>query len=296
MRINQTARLALFLFASGLVTSCGSSGSDKDQNAKDFAAAEDSLNSHIEEVAANMPSPTEIPYLLQATGAEFNGDLLNPRTKVDSYASQTDKAALNLGVYAADIGYLTYYDKTQEAIDYLNSCKSLADNLNVLGSFDVAMLKRFEDNIANKDSLARLLDGAVNNTEHYLRNEQRSKLAAMTITGSFVEGLYISTGLVDSYPKDILPDDARNLILTPLIRVILEQKKSVENLQSMLQTVDQAGIVGEIMTDLTDLKNTYAELNIDEQIKNNRADLVLSDKNLVKVSTIVKKMRTAITG
>ena len=145
------------LIAIGLA-SCGSSSSDKDKNSSEFKEAEESLKEQIEEVIYNIPSPSEIPYLLQATGAEFNESLVNPRTKVDQYAARTDKAALNLGVYAADIGYLSSYDKTQEAIDYLNSTKTLADNLGIIGSFDVEILQKFEANISNKDSLTRLLD------------------------------------------------------------------------------------------------------------------------------------------
>jgi hypothetical protein len=51
--------------------------------------------------------------LLQATGAEFNQSLLNDRSKVDQYSSRNDKAALNLGI-AADIGYLSSYDKLRK--------------------------------------------------------------------------------------------------------------------------------------------------------------------------------------
>src|SRR5688572_10531912 len=196
------------LMAIGLA-SCGSSGSDKDKNSSEFKEAEESLKKQIEDVIYNIPSPSEIPYLLQATGAEFNESLLNPRTKVDQYASRTDKAALNLGVYAADIGYLTSYDKTQEAIDYLNSTKTLADNLGVIGSFDVEVLQKFEANISNKDSLTKLLDRTIKKTESYLADDNRNKLSALVVTGSFVEGLHISTGLIKSYPKDLLPDDKR---------------------------------------------------------------------------------------
>jgi hypothetical protein len=35
-------------------------------------------------------------------------------------------------------------------------------------------------------------------------------------------------------------------------------------------------------------------LNIDEQIKNNRSDMVLTDKNLVEITKIVEKMRKSI--
>ncbi|HEY5824809.1 MAG TPA: hypothetical protein VIT44_10610, partial [Cyclobacteriaceae bacterium] len=220
--------------------------------------------------------------------------LINDRKKVDSYAARNDKAALNLGVYAADIGYLTSYDKTQEAIDYLNATKILADNLGVIGSFDVDILKKFEANIANKDSLASLLNETVQKTDRYLKDDNRNKLASLMVTGSFVEGLYVSTGLIKSYPKNILPDDARNLVLTPLMRVVLQQEKSVSELLSMLSTLEQTDPVTTLVADLTALDASYRALNIDEQIKNNRADLVLSDKNLVDITNIVEKMRKSI--
>lgn len=283
------------MLALGMI-SCGSSGDDKSKNAEDFDAAnEERLKDQIEEVVYNIPSPSEIPYLLQATGAEFNQGLVNPRTKLDQYITRSDKAALNLGVYTADIGYLSSYDKTQEAIDYLAAAKTLADNLNIIGSFDFDVLQRFEANISNKDSLAILLNDAVHQTERFLRDDNRNRLASLVITGSFIEGLYISTGLVKSYPKDILPDDARNLVLTPLIRIVLEQKKSVSELVAMLSSLEQTEPISAVMDDLKKLDATYAALNIEDQIKNNRADMVLTDKNLIEIATIVERVRKSIT-
>ena len=279
------------------LASCGSSSSDKDKNSAEFEDADENLKQQLEELIYNIPSPSEIPYLLQATGAEFNESLINPRTKVDQYASRTDKAALNLGVYAADIGYLSSYDKTQQAIDYLNSTKTLADNLGVIGSFDVEVLQKFEANISNKDSLTRLLDRTIKKTQTYLADDNRNKLSALVVTGSFIEGLYISTGLVKSYPKDLLPDDSRNLVLTPIIRVILDQKKSCvrhgEN--AFIYSVEQTEPVTTIASDLKALEATYASLNIDEQIRNNKANLVLSDANLIEITNIVEKIRMNIT-
>ncbi|MBL0743867.1 hypothetical protein [Chryseolinea lacunae] len=282
------------LIATGLA-SCGKSSSEKDQNSSDFKEAEESLQKQIEEVVYNIPSPTEIPYLLQATGAEFNESLVNPRTKVDQYASRADKAALNLGVYAADIGYLSSYDKTQEAIDYLNSAKTLADNMNVIGSFDADVLKKFEENISNKDSLTSILNQTIKKTELFLKDDNRTKLSALVVTGSFVEGLYISTGLVKSYPKDLLPNDQRAVVLTPLMRVVVKQKNSVSELIKMLSASEQTESVTTIVADLKSLEAAYTALNIDEQIKNNKANLVLTDKNLIEITTIVDKLRKSIT-
>jgi hypothetical protein len=276
------------------LASCGSGKEDKDKNSEEFDEA-GSLKQQIEEVVYNIPSPSEIPYLLQATGAEFNETLLNSRQKVDKYTAHNDKAALNLGVYVADIGYLTSYDKTQEAIDYLTVCKTLADNLGLIGTFDSELGKQFEANISNKDSLAHLLDRTIKQAEAFLVDDNRNKLSSLVVTGSFVEGLHISTGLIRSYPKDILDKDSRNLVLTPLMRVVLEQKKAVSELLKMLSTVEQSEPITSISKDLKALEDAYQKLNIEEQIKNNQANLVLSDKNLEEITNIVEKIRTEIT-
>jgi hypothetical protein len=286
----------IVLLAAGLA-SCGSSSKDeKDKNSDEFNEANDNLKKQIEDVVYNIPSPSEIPYLLQATGAEFNESLVNPRTKVDQYVTRTDKEALNLGVYAADIGYLSSYDKTQEAIDYLTACKTLADNLGLIGTFDAEVIQKFEQNISNKDSLTHLLDKTIKRTENYLNDDNRNKLSSLVIAGSFIEGLYISTGLIKSYPKNILPDDKRNLVLTPIMRIVLEQRKSVSDLLKMLAAVDQTDPVTQMITELQSLEKAYAAMNIEEQIKNNRADLVLSDKNLEEITNIVERLRKGITG
>lgn len=268
---------------------------DKKVSDGDFPPSDEQLVEKLQKLANELPSPTEIPYIIQASGAEFNESFLNPRSKTDSYVPRVDKAALNLGVYTADIGYLVSYEKTQEAIDYLNSCKILADNLGVIGSFDIELLKRFEANIANKDSLSNLLDQTIRQTERLLRDDARTKLAVLVMTGSFVEGLYISTGLVNSYPKDLLPADSRNLILTPVIQVILNQKKSVDDLLEMLTSVEQTDPVATIVNDVQELQKAYNALDIEEQINQNRADLILTDKNLVQITEIVGRIRTLIT-
>ncbi len=295
MKFKYPIYFCLSAFIAFSLSSCGSSSSDKDKNAKDFNEADQNLKQQIEGVVYNIPSPSEIPYLLQATGAEFNQSLLSDRSKVDQYAARTDKAALNLGVYAADIGYLTSYEKSQEAIDYLGACKTLADNLNIIGSFDVEILKKFEANIANKDSLSHLLNQTIQKTEDFLNDDNRNKLSSLIVTGSFIEGLYISTGLIKSYPKDILAADKRNLVLSPLMRIILEQKKSVGELIKMLSAVEQTDPITSIVSELKNLDKAYLSLNIEEQIKNNRADLVLTDKNLEEITKTVEKLRKGIT-
>lgn len=284
------------LLVIGLVA-CGSQqgSEDKSDTSEEFEQAESDLKGQIKDVVYEIPSPSEIPFLLEATGAEFNETLINDRNRVDEYATRNDKAALNLGVYAADIGYLVSYDKVQEALNYMTAAKKLADNLGISGSFNQDLIKRFENNLSRKDSLAYLLNETINETENYLKDDNRTKLAALVITGSFVEGLYISTELIKTYPKDILPDDSRNLVLTPLIRVVLEQEKALEDLVKMLETIEKTNPVDQLIGNLKELEEQYAALKIQEQIKNNRADLVLTDETLAEITSKVAEIRNSIT-
>ena len=72
-------RLSYFvpiLAAGALLSSCGGSA-DKSADGKEFKDAEESLKDQIQDLVYNIPSPSEIPYLLEATGAEFNQTLIN---------------------------------------------------------------------------------------------------------------------------------------------------------------------------------------------------------------------------
>lgn len=282
----------IFIFA---LNSCGS---EKKENQKDsseeFEQAESDLKEQIQEVVYEIPSPSEIPFLLEATGAEFNGSLIHDNNRAGEYMSLNDKAAINLGIYAADIGYLVSYDKVQESLTYMGTAKKLADNLGISGSFDASLIKRFEDNLSRKDSLAILLNSTIQKTESYLKDDNRNRLAALIVAGSFIEGLYISTQLIKSYPKDILPEDSRNLVLTPLIRVVLEQQKAAQDLSNLLGTIDPSDPVNDLLTNLSLLIKSYGALNIEEQIKNNRADLVLTDKTLTDITSRVADMRATL--
>lgn len=284
----------VMLFTIGIFISCGGSTESTQDESKEFDEAKESLKENIEGVIVHIPSPAELPYLLQATGADFNASLINSKESADKYMSTFDKAAMNLGIYAADIGYLSSYEQTQEALDYLQIAKQLADHLGVVDAVDQVVMERFEENIDEKDSLYEIINGAIENVDQYLKTEARNRVAALVTTGSFIEGLYVSTELVRTYPRDLLPDDARNLILTPVINIILEQEESVGELIKLIESLPQDDLTNKIKADLESLQINYSDLNMEDQIKNNRADLMLTDKTLVDITATVNEMRSDI--
>ena len=68
----------LLLLISGLAASCGGQKSEEgSDSSEEFDKAESELTEQIKDVVYDIPSPSEIPYLLEATGAEFNQALIN---------------------------------------------------------------------------------------------------------------------------------------------------------------------------------------------------------------------------
>ncbi len=286
-------------FVSVLITAgVLSCGGEKKQSgsSNEFDSAATSIQNQVQKVIYEIPDPSEIPYIIQATGADYNRELVNTLEKQDKYLATQKIAALNLGVYATDIGYLVTYEQVQDALNYMKGCMNISENLGLKNAIDMAIVTRFQSNLNEKDSLANIIDQAISNSDKYLRDTDRDNIAALVVTGTFIEGLYISSQLVTRYPKNILDEQGRNLVLTPLIRIILDQEKPLGDIISLLKGIDlKDDWIEALINSLGELKKNYEELNIDEQIRNNRADLALSDKTLERITTQISKIRTTVT-
>ncbi len=280
----------------GLLVACG--GGEKKQEAAtdEFDKAATELKDKVERVIYEIPPPAEIPFIIQATGADFNPDIVNTLSKAEKYKATNKVAALNLGVYATDIGYLVTYERVQDALNYMEASLSLAESIGIQNAIDQGLIQKFESNLNEKDTLANIINNVIENSDDYLKENERNNIAALVLAGTFIEGLYISTQLVDTYPKDMLPDDAKNLILTPVIKLILDQEKPLADMIILLKSIDDKGdwIEG-LINSLEELKANYEALDIQDQISNNRADLALSNKILERITIQVEKVRTTVT-
>ena len=278
-----------------LIYSC-SSDKKQESSSKEFEEAASEIKDKVEAIIYEIPSPSEIPFIIESTGADFIPGLVNDLNKAEKYASSNKIAALNLGVYASDIGYLVTYEKVQEALNYMDACMDIGESLGLQNTIDVSMVKKFEANLGQKDTLASIINEAISKSDSYLKENERSNIAALIIGGTFIEGLYIATQIIDSYPKDILSDDERNLVLTPLIRIVLKQEKPLANMISLLKSIDNRGdwIEG-LINSLKELKRNYEELDVNALLDENKANVVLSDSVLARITKQVKKIRATVT-
>ena len=63
----------------------------------------------------SLPSPLQTTLLIKASGANYHADMLNSPDAASGYSISMEKA-LNLGIYGADLGYVTCYEQTQDAL------------------------------------------------------------------------------------------------------------------------------------------------------------------------------------
>ncbi len=280
-----------------VVSACGGGSSEQSSSASDeFEAAKSELAADVSQYVKDLPPPSEVPFLLMATGSDFNPDLVNDLDNSDRYTVSQDKAAANLGVYATDVGYLSSYDESDQVFATVEVCQALAETMGVASAIDIDLLTRFEENIGQRDSLAVLIDEVMAVTGERLQTLDRVNLAAVALGGSFVEGLYISTQVIATYPDDLLPEADRNRILQPLVKIVLDQKQTLEDLFKVMGEVEQTDAVTSMTGELNKIKAIYdGELaTISDQIAQNTGDFQLTKETIANLTSEVQRIRASI--
>jgi len=300
MKINYRAIATYFCGFCLIIVSACSSPKPQEEQAEEFDQATEELQEQLVGMLDNIPPPSEIPYIIQSTGAGFDESMLNDISKVDQYQSEDDKSAMNLGVYATDIGYLSSYDQSQDALTYFNQVKSLADQIGVTSSVDTEVVEEFESNLGSKDELAEILDGVIDDTQLTLEESGRDRMAALVATGTFAEGLHIAGSLLSQFPKGEVSENDPNssfvALAIPLVKLMLDQKQPVTELNAMLKSLDSDATVDQLVSLTSDLVAEYEGLNIEETFENNQAVTYLEEGRLDGLLEKVSALRQYITG
>lgn len=184
-----------------------------------------------QEVFYTIPSPMETADLFYSSGIEYRSGVTNLAENVNNYATN-GKKALNLGVYGADLSYVNVFDQSQESMIYINCAKKLSDGLNVSTAFDIATIERIEESVNNRDSLMVIIDDAFKIIEAHLNGNGQDYLSALIMTGGWIEGLYLGTGILDKENPD-----------AELMQRIAAQKSSLTSLMDLLITYDNTAVI-----------------------------------------------------
>jgi hypothetical protein len=185
-----------------------------------------------EKIFNALPSPLESAQLIKSAGAKFDENLLNPVSKKDTYV--TNKAmALNLGVYTCDLSFASMYEQTLKAIDQEN-------------------IDKLEENINNADVIMEVVSETFMNSNSYLQDNGQPATAAMVLVGGWIEGLYISTQLVDM----------KEFNGNKLVGRIIDQKLSIDILLNLLKSSKGNPAVDELIVQVTKLSEVFTKISI----------------------------------
>lgn len=251
MKFKNKALSALTIVALSTFTICFiGCGNDK---SNDENQLEDSINIDDEfykakQIIYGIPSPIETAMLMKRAGAKYNQDFLNPISNMSNYTT-TKSMALNLGVYSADLSFASMFDQSQASIKYLSATKKLADDLGILNAIDKSIITRMENNINNRDSVMEIISETFMNSNSFLKENDRGEIAAIILTGGWLEGLYIGTQIVKNTASN-----------KELMERIADQRLSLNTLISLLNEYKNDANVQTIIPEMEKLKKIFDKI------------------------------------
>jgi hypothetical protein len=276
MKITIYSTFASLLVAGFVLSSCGNKGGSVEMSAADSAALNQSKEKAVKVFFA-VPSPLEMANMIKQSGAKFNKSVLNPVANAPRYSSSLTQA-LNLGIYTADLSYCSSFDQTQESMQYMGTCKKLADALGVTGALSETIINRLEKNVNNKDTLLDLVAEMYATTDSYLRENERASTTAIIVAGGWIEALYISTQIANVSKNN-----------TAIIQRIAEQKDVLNNLVKLLESYPADQEITPVLADMKSIESLYANVTINTEageVKHDEATqvTVVDDKSTSSIS------------
>lgn len=219
--------ISIILGSSMVLTGCGESETKKDDVTDvDKEIVDDpgtDMNVKLGGHFFSIPSPFETANLLKESGAPFDNDMINSADNASNYTTDFYKA-LNLGIYGADLGYITIYNNnSNDAISYLTAVQKLAEEVRVGGAFDKSMIDRFSQNMGKQDSMLVLVSDAYRAGDQYLKNNDKADVASLILAGGWIEALHFATEIGVKHKN------------SDVISRIGEQKTTLENLIQLLR-------------------------------------------------------------
>lgn len=236
------------ILLSFLLFSCGSKSSQEGTVQENLIPEEDTL--HASPILYQIALPVDMIQIFEKAGIRYNKDLLNPVSKADDY-SQSGFAAINLGIYGIDLGYIKLFGDAQATIKYFNAIHKLGLQLGIPEEYLAVSRERFEKNIGNRDSLARFINDIYKSSDEFLKKAGRPEAASLIVMGGWIESLYITC-------QSWLKQNQTEL----LTRRIASQKYTLNSLISLLSNYAGEPEVSQYLLMLKILKKSFDKVNI----------------------------------
>ncbi len=244
--VNYSTLAVLFAL---LLSSCGNETVVIEDNISDST----SVNINEEPIVKvyqkyKFPSPLEIFVVLKDDDVKFNSSFLNDLERSATYTT-TERLAIGMGIYSADLSYCSMYEKSQLTMNYFAVNKSIADKLGLSQGFDKNLMERIDKNINNADSLIKLTSNSYSQAVSFLEENGQTKILPYIIFGEWIESAYIAANLTKTYSANDIG-----------VNIISEQSLLFENIYDYFNTVDIKKSNEALYNDVEALYFLYIEL------------------------------------
>lgn len=145
----------------------------------DVLDSTEAMNTNINGKIFSIPSPIQMVSLIKKQDDVYNESVMTDAGNVDNFTT-TFKRAINMGVYGADLGYATIYEKNLQAVSYLNSVDKLSTELGIAGAFDADLVQRFIDNGNNQDSMLIIMSEGYRKGDQFLKDNEQHDVASLS--------------------------------------------------------------------------------------------------------------------
>ncbi|MDQ3110118.1 MAG: hypothetical protein M3R17_09500 [Bacteroidota bacterium] len=208
----------------------------------------DSVKTRFKNIVSTMPVPFDM--LKQFSGAHlpFKGELLNDPKNAVAYNSASAQSFI-LGIYGADLAYMISQDKLGDAAPYLKAVRRLSDAVVVPSAFDANMLKRYESNQNEKDSMQGLVRSSYKHIDNSLQGNDRLALATLVLTGGWLESIYLTTQHIGNEQQN-----DKNKVLFDMISV---QQPYLQNITELLGSFPNDSLCKQLHADFEQLKTSF---------------------------------------
>ena len=230
----------------------------------------------VKDVYYRFPSPDEMLNFIDREKLTFDDELTLPVDYSKGYLDSKSQA-LNLGVYTADLAYISLFQRQKESLLYFQVIYGLSEKLRIASAFDPNMVIRYQDNIKNVDSLKALADEALEDISNYLVRNDKEKVFAVISIGGFIESLYIAFKLCGDFsPDNIIVQriSDQKLVLENLVNYSLEFAGD-QNVSDAIRLIHSVrAVYNQLITTSTETKVT----------KDKSGKLIISGGNKITIS------------
>ncbi|MBO7144412.1 MAG: hypothetical protein J6W13_06235 [Salinivirgaceae bacterium] len=290
--------LILLAVVSVMATSCSNKSSKNHAKDIDLSIQNiDSLSQTIKfsNTLFSLPSPYQLTMLVRNTGVSFNSNLLNSLENNQNYTSSFDKC-VNLGVYGADLAYMSIYEQAPLIVSLFSVIKSLSNDLDLTSAFSKELVERIENNVNDKDSLMNIVSGAYRDMDVYMKETQRQREGALVLAGGWIESMYILSQLTVETKSDALAQrigESRQP-LDNLIKILSPYYHDAPEIEGLLdELVELADIFAGVES-----QYTYVVPEIDAEKKmtivKSVTKITISDDVLSEIAEKVSVIRESI--